>query len=98
MAKHAAIALKNPAALMRVAAAFYIPPQARAREVAVLVDGRAVASGSYARDGSYTLYSRQAVRGSGDSVTLEIVVDQTFTAPPDARELGIVLTGAGFVR
>jgi hypothetical protein len=27
---------------------------------------------------------------------VEIAIDQTFFAPPDSRELGIVLAGVGF--
>jgi hypothetical protein len=29
-------------------------------------------------------------------VLVEIEVDRTFTAPPDVRELGIVVNGVGF--
>jgi hypothetical protein len=36
------------------------------------------------------------VRAAGAVATVEIVIDQTFFAPPDSRELGMVLTGAGF--
>jgi hypothetical protein len=33
---------------------------------------------------------------AGPEVLVEIEVDRTFTAPPDVRELGIVLKGVGF--
>jgi hypothetical protein len=64
----------------------------------VLLDGREVASETCTGAGSYTLDSAQAVRGAGESAVVEINVDQTFFAPGDKRELGVVLIGVGFTR
>jgi hypothetical protein len=36
------------------------------------------------------------VHPAGAVAMVEIAVDETFFAPPDSRELGIVLTGVGF--
>jgi hypothetical protein len=62
--------------------------------VALLLDGREVAAAWYDGPGQYTLTSAGPLRGS----TVEVVVDRTFRAPPDARDLGIVLDAVGFVR
>ncbi|HWB84833.1 MAG TPA: glycosyltransferase family 39 protein [Bryobacteraceae bacterium] len=97
MSKSGVIVLKNPAAPMRLHVDFTIPPQAPARQVRLLLDGREVASQTYTAPGTYSLASAEPVRGSGSSATVEIDVDQTFSPPGDSRELGIVLTGVGFV-
>jgi hypothetical protein len=76
-------------------ATFTIPPQAHARRVTLLLDGREVASQTYPAPGTYTLES-PPVRPAGAAAMVEIAIDQTFFAPPDSRELGIVLTGVGF--
>jgi hypothetical protein len=92
------VVLKNPAAPKKLRVAFYIPPNAPARQVSLLLDGRTVAAGTYRAPGPYTLDSAEEVRGTGDSATVEIRVDRTFTAPPDRRELGVVLIGVGFAQ
>ena len=92
------VVLKNPAAPKKLRVAFYIPPNAPARQVSLLLDGRTVAASTYRAPGPYTLDSVEAVRGSGETVTVEIRVDRTFTAPGDRRELGMVLLGVGFAQ
>jgi hypothetical protein len=93
MSKSGSVVLKAPAAPKKLRAAFYIPPNAKAREVTLLLDGREVARGDYPGPGPYTLETREPVQGS----SVEIRVDRTFTAPGDQRVLGMVLTGVGFV-
>ncbi|MBV9503977.1 MAG: glycosyltransferase family 39 protein [Acidobacteriia bacterium] len=94
--RSARVILKSPAAAAKVAVNFTIPAAARARQVTVLLDGRQVASKSYAAPGTYTIESAP-VRAAGATADIEVQVDQTFTAPPDTRELGIVLAALGFV-
>ncbi|SPF34484.1 hypothetical protein SBA4_150001 [Candidatus Sulfopaludibacter sp. SbA4] len=60
-----------------------------------MLDGKEVASQTYSAPGDYVLGS-SPVLPAGPSTTVEIHVDQTFSAPPDTRELGIVLLGVGF--
>jgi hypothetical protein len=36
------------------------------------------------------------VRAAGAAAMVEIAIDQTFFAPGDSRELGMVLTAVGF--
>jgi hypothetical protein len=69
----------------------YIPPASPVRRVVLRLDGQEVASQTYPGPGAYTLITPPL---TGRSLTIE--VDQTYFAPGDARELGIVLTGAGF--
>jgi hypothetical protein len=95
MSRTAVVVLSNPAAALPLRVAFDIPPQARARRVALLLDGREVASRTYSTPGTYTLES-PPLRAAGAVAVVEIVIDQTFFAPPDSRELGIVLTAVGF--
>jgi hypothetical protein len=80
---------------MPLRVAFAIPNPARARRVTLLLDGREVVSKAWSGPGTYTLES-PPLRPAGPEATVEIRVDQTFSAPGDARELGIVLTGVGF--
>lgn len=93
--KDAVVALKSPAEAMPLRAEFSIPSMAPARQVSLFLDGREVASQSYAAPGDYVLVS-PPVQAGGATASLEIRIDRTFTAPPDTRELGIVLLGAGF--
>ena len=95
MSRSAVVALKSPAEPMPLRVAFAIPDPARARRVTLLLDGREVVTRSFAGPGSYTLET-MPVRPAAAEAMVEILVDQTFSAPGDARELGIVLTGVGF--
>jgi hypothetical protein len=95
VSKAAVFVLKNPPAAQPLHVELYIPPQAPARSVTLLLDGKQVASRSYPGEGAYRLES-PPVRGAGASALVEVVVDKTFTAPPDTRELGIVLSAVGF--
>jgi hypothetical protein len=74
---------------------FTIHPKSPARRVRLLLDGREVASQTYAGPGDYTLASPPVQPASGVAV-VSIELDATFTAPPDTRDLGIVLWGVGF--
>jgi len=94
MSKAASVVLKSPEIPKKLRVEFYIPPNAKARQVSLLLDGRKVASHTYAGPGPYTLESAGPLQGS----SVEIRVDQTFTAPGDQRALGMVLVGVGFVQ
>jgi hypothetical protein len=95
MARSAVVVLKSPPAALPLRATFTIPQRARARRVALLLDGREVASQTYPAPGTYTLES-PPVHAAGAVAMVEIAIDETFFAPPDSRELGMVLTGVGF--
>ena len=92
MSQAGVVILKSPAVPRKLRAEFYLPPNARARQVTLLLDGREVASHDYPGPGAYTLVSSEALQGT----TVEIRVDRTFTAPGDRRALGMVLIAVGF--
>jgi hypothetical protein len=92
MSQAGVVVLKSPAVPRKLRAEFYLPPNARARQVTLLLDGREVASQTYPGPGAYSLTSAEPLQGT----TVEIRVDRTFTAPPDKRALGMVLIGVGF--
>jgi hypothetical protein len=96
MARNAVVLLKTPTARARLEAKFFIPDQAAARRVELLLDGRTVAATTFGAPGLHTL-STAALYPAGPAATVEIRIDKTFTAPPDTRELGMVLAGVGFV-
>jgi hypothetical protein len=72
----------------------YIPPQAPARHVQLLVDGQLVAEDTFNGPGSYKLSA--PFQSSNPTVTVTVAVDKTFNAPGDRRNLGVVITGLGF--
>jgi len=89
------VSLKSPGAAAVLSAHFGIPSQSPARRVTLRMDGKEVASQVYAGPGDYTLESAPVIPAAGETL-VEIAVDHTFRAPPDVRELGIVLKGVGF--
>jgi hypothetical protein len=96
MSNRAALLIRSPAAAMPLSVTFYIPDNAPARHITLSLDGKIVAEETVARPGLYTLSSPGPLRPAGATANIEIAVDRTFAAPPDTRELGAVLIGAGF--
>ncbi|MBZ5625520.1 MAG: hypothetical protein LAQ69_43515 [Acidobacteriia bacterium] len=90
------VVLKSPTTPMPLSVTIYIPDNAPARRVSLLLDGQEVASQTFAAPGKYDLASTGAVQPAGTAATVEIRVDRTFTAAPDIRELGVVVIGVGF--
>jgi hypothetical protein len=74
-------------------AEFFIHEKSTARNVKLLVDGKAVAEQTFPGPGTYSLSAE--VPGSGN-VTVTLAVDKTFSVPGDGRQLGILVTGIGF--
>jgi hypothetical protein len=91
----AVFTLKSPPGGGSLSVAFTIPDSAPARRIAILVDGHEVCSRSYAGPGTYT--QTCAAHPAHAVAAVEIQVDKTFSAPGDRRDLGVVLTGVGFV-
>ena len=98
MSKSAILALKNPNSPEHLRVQFYLPPQAAARHVSLLLDGREVAAQSYPGPGLYKLDSDLAYRSISPFAVVQVDVDRTFTPPGDKRQLGVVLMGVGFAR
>jgi len=91
----AVLLLKSPPQPTPIKVQLYISDQAPARIVHLFVDDRPLSEIKYARPGLYTI-TTAPVTPAGATATLTIVVDKTFSAPGDHRELGIILNGAGF--
>src|SRR5437763_2491237 len=96
MARSAVMVLKAPSVPRPLRVVFTIHPKSPARRVSLLLDGREVASHTYDRPGTYTI-TTGPLAAAGAVAVVSVEVDRTFTAPPDTRELGIVLAGIGFV-
>ena len=75
-------------------AEIYIPPQAPARHVRMLVDGELVGEETFARPGAYVI--AVPTNGGAPSLTVTLTVDKTFSTPADQRKLGIIVISIGF--
>jgi hypothetical protein len=95
MGGRAVLVVKSPPAARPVSASIFIPQQAAARTITLAVDNREVASKTVNGPGAYVIESAP-VAPTAKTATLTITVDKTFNAPNDRRELGAVLSGAGF--
>ena len=96
MAGRAVILLKSPTTATPLRVVFYIPESAPARRISVLLDGREVAAQTFQNPGICTLEA-PAQRPPNPTATLTIIVDKTITVAGDPRELGVVLSEAGFI-
>jgi hypothetical protein len=96
MSLSAVVLLKSPAVPEPLGITFYIPNHAKARSVSLMLDGKEVTTQSFPGPGKYDLLSQMPLAPTSATATVEISVDQTFTAPPDIRELGVLLIGVGF--
>jgi hypothetical protein len=94
MSGSAVVLLKGPARPAPIEAVFTIPDAAPARRIELLLDGRLVASATYSAPGAYTLKSPP--EPGGETATVTLTVDRTFSVPGDRRELGVVVSGIGF--
>lgn len=94
MAEKAGVIVKRPAGAMRVEAVVFVPPQAAAKQVSLYVDGAVGAKRQIETPGRYVIGAPAPPGGETATVTLQ--VDRTFSAPGDQRALGIVLLELGF--
>jgi Dolichyl-phosphate-mannose-protein mannosyltransferase len=95
MSASAVVLLKSPAQPLPIEAVFTIPDTAPARHVELLLDGRVIASETYTAPGTYILKSSPQPP-AGDTATVTITLDRTFSVPGDHRELGVVVSALGF--
>jgi hypothetical protein len=94
MSERASVLLKTPEKVKSVEVVFFIPPQAPARHVQLLVDGQLIAEETFPDARSYQLTA--PFQSSNPTATVTVAVDKTFNAPGDRRNLGVVITGVGF--
>jgi Dolichyl-phosphate-mannose-protein mannosyltransferase len=90
------VMVKSPAAAMPLAVSFFVPDNAPARHIALLLDDREVCAATVAAPGPGELRCPAPIQPNGATAMIEIRVDKTFRVPPDERDLGIVLLGVGF--
>lgn len=90
----ATVMLVSPADSQPLHAEFYLPDNAAAREVSVILDGRKVDSKAIAPGMQRIVTPPQKAAGPTSVVSLQ--VDRTFSAPGDARQLGVVLLDIGW--
>jgi hypothetical protein len=95
-AKRVVALLKPPATPTPVQATFRIIDQSPVRHASLTIDGRVVAEETYQGSGLHTLRS-VPIPARGESVTVILTFDQSFSPPQDARELSTILTGIGFI-
>jgi len=93
MTSRAAVLLKVPEKSVSLGVKLVIPENAPARHVQLLADGQLVAEETFPAPGSYSLSALYSP--TAPSVTVTLTVDQTFSAPPDQRKLGVVISGVG---
>ncbi len=94
MTERATVLLKPGDARMSLRAVFDIRPQSTARHVQLFIEGTLAAEETFPGPGAYQIAVPSP--GGNQPVTVTLVVDKTFTAPPDERKLGIVVKGIGF--
>lgn len=90
----ATVLLKVPAGAKSLEVAFYVPDKAPARQVRMAVNGQTVAEKDLPGPGLNTLST--SILPGLSSVSVTVSVDKTFSAPPDERSLGMIVTGIGF--
>jgi 4-amino-4-deoxy-L-arabinose transferase-like glycosyltransferase len=95
-ARRAVVMVKQPDRPLPAEATFRIVDQMRNRAVTLSVDGVVVATQAYESAGQYTLRSAEPIRGEGAAATVTLEVAKAFRVDGDQRELGLILTGAGF--
>jgi len=95
MGKIAVILLKPPAEPSPLVVHFFIPDLAPARQVRITVNDKVAATQDCPGPGTFTVATLPS-KPEGDSATITISVDKTFSSQSDKRELGIILTEVGF--
>ncbi|MEP6961717.1 MAG: hypothetical protein ABI995_06555, partial [Acidobacteriota bacterium] len=93
MSKEATILLKVPEKLAFMRVEFFIPPDAPARHMALLADGKVIADNGYDKPGAYVLTA--PFKTDSKQVNVGLQVDATHMVPPDGRALGVIITGVG---
>jgi hypothetical protein len=90
------VIVKSPSAPTVLSVDFYVPDNAPARHIAVLLDDREICATTVAAPGPGRLACPAPIAPAGPTAMVEMRIDKTFRVPPDERDLGIVLMGVGF--
>jgi hypothetical protein len=93
MTQEASVLVKVPRPVHAVRVRVYIPDDAPARTVTLMVDGQVLAEDTFPRPGAFSLVA--PFHTDASQATVGVRVDKTHVKPPDQRELGLVITGIG---
>ncbi|HEX3744136.1 MAG TPA: glycosyltransferase family 39 protein [Bryobacteraceae bacterium] len=96
MSSSGVVIVKSPPAARPLSVSFYVPGNAPARHIALLLDDREVCATTLTASGPGQLTCPTPLAPAGPTAMIEIRVDKTFRVPPDRRDLGMVLLGVGF--
>lgn len=98
--QQATVMLKVPPDATTLSASFWVTPTAPARHVSLSANGRVIVEKDLpSADSTYTISGPappESISNGAGSVAVTLSVDKTFSVPPDARHLGVDLTGIGF--
>lgn len=95
MSASGVVIVKSPEASATLTVDFYVPDNALARHIAVLLDDREICATTVSAPGPGKLSCPAPVALAGPTAMVEVRVDKTFRVPPDERDLGIILLGVG---
>jgi hypothetical protein len=96
MSASGVVIVKSPPTATALTVNFYVPDNAPARHVSLLLDDRELCAATVAAPGPGALTCPAPIAPAGPTAMIEIRVDKTFRVPPDERDLGVVLLGVGF--
>jgi hypothetical protein len=94
MGKTAVILLKPPPSPTLLLVHFFVPNEAKARQIRIEINAQVTATRNIA-PGTFTVESL-LIKPEGDTARITITVDKTFSSQSDRRELGVILTEVGF--
>lgn len=95
MGRRGVLLLKSPGIETPLLVDLYIPDTAPGREITVTLDGALLVRQRYDKPGPYKLQTKP-IRPAGQSASLTIEIDKTYSVHGDQRILGLILVGAGF--
>jgi hypothetical protein len=95
MSQTGTILLKSPPKAMPLVIHLVIPTQSPARQVTVDVNGKRVASETYADQGTHVI-TTTPFRPESDTATVVVSTDKILPSQLDRRQLSIILTRVGF--
>ncbi len=97
MAGRAIVLLRSPQRPTPLEVRVFIPENAPARRIRLEVDGSRVLERLLPGPGLHIVAS-EPVKPEGPTARVTIELDRTFRVPGDHRELGVIVTGVGFMQ
>ena len=94
MSAQANVLLKVPENAKSLRVEYFVPPDAPARKITLLADGKALGEDALSGSGARSL--EVLFKTNATQVTVGLQVDKTHVVPPDGRTLGVIVTSVGF--